>query len=225
MMRRDYILWLIEDLGRFLARLAFLRQSGKHDQARLEIDTMLTATIGLTLDEITAAEVELLPPLLGTDGAIDLRNITAVAAVLAEAGHVLELKGREGEMLEARVRALYLYLYALGDGAYRGEFDIPMRIGHLLEHLGEVLLTAEIYRMLIRYYESRENYGRAEDSLYNALEMETAERRRVIEEGMRFYERLQALGDERLILGGLPREEVTEGMAALRSLDEREQSQ
>ena len=69
-----------------------------------------------------------------------------------------------------------------------------MRIGHLLEHLGEVLLTAEIYRMLIRYYESRENYGRAEDSLYNALEMETAERRRVIEEGMRFYERLQALG-------------------------------
>ena len=87
------------------------------------------------------------------------------------------------------------------------------------ETIGEqtipVYLTSQMN--LISYYEKQGNYSGAEDSLWKSLDF-IGDHPQILERGKAFYETCRNQADTRLEKGGLPREEVEEG---LREINER----
>lgn len=76
--------------------------------------------------------------------------------------------------------------------------------------------------MLFHYYESSQEYGKAEDILLQRLDQDHDSHRSVVlDEGIAFYERLQEKSPEELTQGNLPLDEVLEGMAKIRALKDR----
>jgi len=65
---------------------------------------------------------------------------------------------------------------------------------------------------VFRYYERMGRYDRAEDVLYEILEVKPE----FSNEGVQFYERLLKRSDEELVKGNLPRDEVLEGMQEMK---------
>lgn len=100
-------------------------------------------------------------------------------------------------------------------------FDDALKVGEralnfsekAYEKLGEsslpVYLTSQMN--LISYYEKTTAYGDAEDCLWKAVDM-IGNHPQILERGQAFYETCRNQADARLEAGGLPREEVNEGL-------------
>jgi hypothetical protein len=70
-------------------------------------------------------------------------------------------------------------------------------------------MPAHIKFKLFQYYELVGVYGKAEDILYELIEMKYSD---ILAEAKSFYLRLLDKSDQELIDGHLPREEVQEGL-------------
>ncbi|MNL81461.1 hypothetical protein D3C87_2085890 [compost metagenome] len=72
-------------------------------------------------------------------------------------------------------------------------------------------LPSETEKLLLRYEEERGRYDLAENALYRLIDRSIIQP----EEAREFYERLLTLSPEQLDRGGLPLNEVQEGLAGL----------
>src|SRR5436189_2339204 len=105
MIRRDYILRMIEEFVRALARINAAKQKQSWDQARQEIEQELKQLFGGSFEQIeNSSETEILGRLIETDPAFVVKEKAAfLATLLKEAGDVALGKGDLD-----RARALHL---------------------------------------------------------------------------------------------------------------------
>jgi hypothetical protein len=75
-------------------------------------------------------------------------------------------------------------------------------------------LPLETQARLMQHYERTGEFAKAEDALFQMLEMEP-ENAPLLELGISFYRRLESQSDARLNDGNLPRAEVEAGLADL----------
>jgi len=215
MYKRDYILTLIEQYSRFVARLVFLRETARYDQAYSEIDHFLKEVFGLSLDDVLKMNDEAIVAHLSEQGGADIRGMVTLADILKEAGDLYARQEREGHASRAYIRALELNLHAIGDGSYDHSFDLPAKVDALLCRMADDDIPAPIRRKLFPFLERQRRYADAEDLLFDLI---SSGDRSVIAEGLAFYDRLMKLGDEELERGNLPRDEVREGQKELESI-------
>lgn len=124
--QRDYILRLIEQLGRALARIAGLASSGRYDEALEAIDDAEQELLGDQLRSLTRLDA--------TSASLMLHSHDRAlgwAHLLAERARVLTLSGQEERAQTVAQRALALYAAAEHRGATLSEADRSIR-----EHLG-----------------------------------------------------------------------------------------
>lgn len=88
-------------------------------------------------------------------------------------------------------------------------------IEELLRILAGTALPMPTTLLLFSYYERYGQYGKAEDTLFHVMDDNPAESE-IAELGLGFYDRLESMADDRLERGGLPRDEVREGLEQLK---------
>jgi tetratricopeptide (TPR) repeat protein len=208
MIRRDYIMRIVQEMAQVLARVIALKNRQEYDQAMREIGAALRqlqdAPSGTTgepsLDDWIA--------LCHQHGPAASGLMTAIAQLLAEQGEMLARQGREKAAHRADTLALGLTLDTLLSGETFVSAELLDRIDRLTELTWNSLTDGGVWKRLIGYYEARGRYAQAEDALFawratGDLASEPA--------GLAFFARLSALPDDELTRGNLPRAEVEEG--------------
>ncbi len=156
--RRDYIVRIIEEVGRLLARVTAKRRRGDSDDAALE-----TVVFGLQrLFEMDADQIFLLTPdqhyemLADTDPPEFARDrILLYAALNVEAGHVYARQQNRAMARATFTTALRFTLKAGAKYSAEGLPEYAPNIAELLAALGDEPLDAETARLVAEYSRGR----------------------------------------------------------------------
>jgi hypothetical protein len=221
MVNKDYILRLAERLGRFLARILFLQEANRQEEALILIDEAFRQATGLTTGLINSLPEETLLKILSPHGALNAELCFYVAALFKAEGDVYASLDKQNESYYRHLKALNLFLELfLHGGKSIDDLDLFPNIDDLVQRLEEFELPLPTNHRLFQYNEKAGRYARAEDVLFEMLEADSVPPD-LIAQGIAFYRRLMAKSDEELLLGNLSRAELREGLAQV----ERMQSQ
>jgi len=215
MIRRDYILRMIEEFVAALTRISSLKQGQQWTEAARNLEAEFKRLIGDGSKVESLSETELLARLMHDGPTHLLRDKTLMlVTLLKEAGDVAAAENRLDASRECYLKALHLLLDVLA----RGEvFECPEfvpKIEMLVTVLQPVRLPARTQAMLMQHYERTGEFAKAEDALFAVLEASPHDDA-LVKSGMAFYQRLLAQSDAALSAACLPRAEVEEGLKEL----------
>ena len=218
MIRRDYILRMLEELARAIARLNALKQDQRWSEASEELDEEFKKLVGGDVRTIARlSETDLQARLMQEGPTHALREKTLIlTTLLKEAGDIAIGENKLEEGCETYLKSLHLLLDVL---AREDPLEFPESIPKV-EMLVALLQTAPLpprtNALLMRHYESVGEFAKAEDALFAMLDADL-NNESILEFGRSFYHRLQAKTDSALEAGNLPRSEVEDGLKTLES--------
>lgn len=218
MIRRDYILRMIEEFTQALARIRSLKKGQRWNEANEELDGEFQKLIGNGAPAVARlSETDLLARLMQDGPTHLLRDKTLLlATLLAEAGDIATTAGQESEGRECYLKALHLLLEILSrDEVFECPEFVP-RVEFLREALRDAALPVRTLAMLMQHYERAGDFAKAEDALFAMLEIEP-DNAGILDFGIAFHERLLTHTDTALTAANLPRAEVQEGLGELQS--------
>ena len=218
MIRRDYILRMIEEFFRALSRIKSLKGAQQWREANAGIDEEFQRLMGMDAQAVAQlSETELLAHIVRGEPTLAVREKTLIlATLLKEAGDVLTEQGREDEGRTSYLKGLHLLLDTLGRGEVFESPQFVPKVQEFVMALGESVLPLETQARLMQHYELTGEFARAEDALFAMLDAEP-ENAPLLELGISFYRRLESQGDARLADGNLPRAEVEAGLVDLKA--------
>jgi hypothetical protein len=152
-----------------------------------------------------------------------------LADMLKARAAIFEAQGKPDECLTCYQKAFHFFydILIVKDSSVLQEFFTPETLqdrftamAEVVDHLIFYQLPEDIIFKLMNYYEQTELFSRAEDMLFEALDM-TEDEAPVIDQGITFYKRLRLKSEVELEAGNLPREEVEAGLKELLERGER----
>lgn len=217
MWHRDYILRMMAQFGQVLARMIGLKEVRQYKDVLLLTDETFKQLFGFGSKFITTIATDDLLAMLKPGGVLDAEACIMIATLLKQEGEVYEEEQENDEAIRRYYKSLQLLLeaYRVAPGTELKEYydQIP----ELLEKLEEYDLPIAAKKHLLYYYETTGQYAQAEDVLFDLLENNPDPA--IIEQGEKFYLRLQEKTDFMLQAGNLMRHEVDEGLARLREME------
>jgi hypothetical protein len=219
MIRRDYILRMIEEFVRALARINEQKRNQLWHEAETSLEDQAKRLTGTDLATIvTLTDTELLGSLLQTgDFQAQTEKAFILARVLIEAAEVADAENREESSRAFRLKALHLVLHtALRTEVFEWPEFVPT-IDLLLQRFVRAQLPVHTQALLMQHFERTGQFAKAEDALYVLLEL-APDNPALRELGISFYHRLLDQPDAALESGELPRSEVEFGLAEIRNL-------
>jgi len=205
---------MAEKIGRSLAIILGLRQYNQHEEALIYIDDLLLKTVGLTSRFINSLSDETLVTTISPLGVLNADACLWIAALLKAEGDIYEEDlDKTTESYYRYQKSLSLFLAAILHEHIPTDADLYQDIEQLLKKLEDYELPPPLKSKLFAYYELSGQYARAEDTLFDLMEI--GNNREMVESGRAFYTRLLAKSDADLQAGNLAREEIDEGLAQL----------
>lgn len=214
MLRRDYLVRMIEDMTEILGKVFALKQEKKTVEARTELDELYKRQFRLNSQLLGTLAAKDIVQMFRTGGEIEADKLQSLARLLKEEGELLISSGERDEGISRWMKSLHLYLTSALSGADRSLWDWENKIAELRPLLKEYRLPAETGVLVFRYEEQEGRFDQAENVLFRLLEDGELSK----DEGIAFYQRLLQLPPERLEAGGLPPDEVREGLAELKAV-------
>lgn len=216
MIRRDYLLRQIEQFVDVLMRITGLTKAGRWEEASAEANSQFKALAGKDVTELLRmSDTELVARLVEGETSFGIQDkIFMVARLFKENGDILRAQTRIEESDACYLKGLHLLLDAIANEPTAPRPDFVPSVEAFVIALHDSSLSLETNAMLMRHYEQFQEYGRAEDNLFNMIDAEPGNVE-LLDFGIGFYERLLRLDDEALELGNLPRAEVKAGLAEL----------
>lgn len=208
-MHQDYVLRMIQQMTSFLTRVLRLHGEGESEQALVEITHAYGRMAGLPASLVHGLSEEDLINLMTSQGQLNADRVLALAELLREEGHIYEDLDRFEEAYPRYLKALRLYLEAMLDMDDLRASDIP-GIDEVIERLDGYDLTPGVRDRLLPYLEVAGQFDRAENVLVHWVETDGDRASRVSLES--YYRRLLTKSDAELMVGGLTRAEVREGL-------------
>lgn len=212
MFSRDYLIRLIEEMSSVLGKVFGLRQENKLTEAEWEIDDLYQRRFRLSGPLIQKLTPEDLITMFTFNRVLEADRVQGVALLLKEQALIDAARQQADLAAKRRMKALHLLVYADLYGAPVKWVKTREEIAELIAQLHGMPISAALHRLLWTYYENIGNYAKAEDHLFHLRSCEPLIR----DEGVAFYERLLQLEDPILLAGGLPREELEQGLAILK---------
>jgi hypothetical protein len=221
MIRRDYIVRMIGEMGRALAQIRALRQGGRSDAARemIEAECKKLAAMGVT-GILSLSDTELVARVSEGELAqsVHLRTL-AVVTLLREAAEVANSENRTGEAGQIYLKALHLLLEVLSHEDAETFPEFVPGVEAIVTSMQGKPLPLETLASLMRHYESTGQLSKAEDALFSMVDASGADPT-VVGFGRDFYERILRRTDTALESGNLPRVEAQQGFAELERLSQ-----
>jgi len=215
MIRRDYILRLIEEFAEALARIRALKKERRIGEAALLTEEEFKRITGLDSESVLKlSETELLAKLIQDEPLHAVREkMFFLTTLLKETGDIAAAEGRSGASRACYLKGLHLLLDSLarGDGFEQPEF-VP-KVDLFVGALDEIPLPTNV--QLMEHYERTGQFAKAEDALFAILDADPRNTA-ALEFGISFYDRLLGQTDTQLNDGNLPRPEVESALAELR---------
>jgi len=210
MIRNDYIMRLIEQFVRILSELISKQKSLTTEQIYTELDKAAINYLSLDLELLNKMTwTELLHFFTHNEERDAARCYIAAEMILTYA----YLNKRHMDIPEPRIKALALYLEAITTSPELQKSEYFNKVNDVLEKVSAVEIPEDLKLILFRFYELTNEYGRAENILFELTELAIPDLEKI---GIDFYQRLLKLSDQELAAGNLPREEVQEGMQTFR---------
>jgi tetratricopeptide (TPR) repeat protein len=208
MIRRDYILRTVAEMAQVLARVISLKNRQEYDRALKEINTALRKLRDDS--DNTAMEFSLTDwiALCRKHEQAASRLMIAVGDLLKEQGDMLAAQDKPDGSAKSRALALGLILEGLLSGEMFVTAELLGKVEELFDQVRSTLSDSEVWRRLVRYFEARGRFARAEDTLFAWL---AAGDLAAMTEGFSFYQRLGQQSDTILEQGDLPRAELEQG--------------
>jgi hypothetical protein len=211
---QDYIKRMIEQFGEFLLALKQLLAEDRRAQAREQLDAAYRALLGMDATFIRQAPDDYLLLACGMAQVGDLDKALALGDLLAADGDWHAMEGDDETAQACYRKATRLLIETLLRQPFGTSAAYVEKIDALIEKLEHDGLPFDLRERLFRYHERVGRYADAEDDLFDLLAA-WPDDPGLLEAGIAFYERLLALKDHELLLGGLPRDEVLAGLAEL----------
>jgi hypothetical protein len=214
LINKDYILRLAERMGRELAILLGLCQREKYQEALIYIDDLVLRMSGFTSRSINALSEDLLLKALSPLGILNVEACLWIAIMLKAEGQIYEDQGNTNESYYRYLKSLHLFLTALHNEPIEDHTQFSTEIRELLVKLEDYELPNSLKKQLFWHYEYSGQYAKAEDTLFELLEIHPTDQE-LRAQGIAFYKRLLAKSDADLQTGQFSRPEVYEGIGQL----------
>ncbi len=216
MIRRDYILRMLEEFFEVLSRLNKFKRGQLWKEARGTLDEQFQKLIGADASaSLKLSETELMARLIRGEPTQAVREKTRMlTALLKESGDIAAAEGRAEESRAAYLTGLHLLLETLAQGEESDTPDFVPRVDAFLAAWGDAPLPLSSQALLMQHYERTGQFAKAEDALFAMVENQPRPPG-LREFGAAFYERLQRQSDSSLAAGNLPRPELQAGLKQL----------
>ena len=210
MIQKDYIMRMIEQLSVVLMKILFNKETKNYTQALLEIDSAYENLLGLNPDYIKAISEGEIVGMLESNGSIDAEKPIIIAELLREEAEIKELEnGLNDNVLYIFFKSFYIYVEAIIYDSRYNQKEYLKKLDKIVEKIIKYELPNQIQFKLFQYYEIIGYFGKAEDILYELIDLKYPN---ILFECKSFYLRLLNKSDEELLSGNLPRNEVNEGL-------------
>lgn len=211
MLRKDYLVRMIEEMTDVLSKVFQLKQQNKLLEAQWELDELYKRQFRLNSSLLGTISAKDITDLFRHGEELEADKLQSLARLLQEEADLYNGTGNLDEGVSRWMKSLHLYLTASLNNAERSLWDIDGEVEQLLSHLRKYRLPLDTERLLFKYEEEIGAFDQAENVLYRLLEAKAI----AIEDASAFYERLLGLDPKLLEEGGLPLEEVKEGLEEL----------
>jgi len=213
MLRRDYILAMIQQAAEALARIDRFKKDRQWATARQSVDAELEQLVGVNARTVSQlSETELLARVIRGESTLAVKEKTLfVSALLKEAGDVAVAQDKLEEGRDCYLKGLQLLLDALSEPDVREFPEFTPEVEMFAIALADEPLPLRTAGSLMQHYERTGQFAKAEDTLYSMIE-DQPDNRDLLDFGIGFYKRLLSKSDDALIVGNLPREEVELGL-------------
>lgn len=208
MLRRDYLMRMVEEMTEMIGKIFDLKQQRKTIEALWELDEWYQRQFRLNSSLLGSISAKDIVELFRSGGILEGDQLQSLARMLREEGDVYLISGGLDEGITRHMKALHLYLEAHLNGADRKLWNIDGEIRELLGLLQGYRLTNDTERLLLQYEEGQGRFDLAENALFRLLRSDGI----TMIEATSFYERLLQLDSNELEQGGLPLVEVREGL-------------
>jgi hypothetical protein len=217
MIRRDYILRMVEEFFEALRKIRALKKGERWEAASSALDAEFEKLVGAGPQAVARLSgVELLARLSEGEPTQVVRQKTLIlTSLLGEAGDIATAGAQIAESREYYIKALDLLLDTL---SREGVFEFPEfvpKVEALVSALADVPLPNATNAMLMQYYERTGCFDKAENALFAMLDSDPGNTA-ILDFGIMFYQRIRTSSDAALVSGNLPRAEVEAGLAELR---------
>lgn len=218
MIRRDYILRMIEEFIQALSRIRELKGERRVQESAALLDEEFKRLVGCAPEVVSRlSETELLAKLIhGEPTQVVHTKTLLLTTLLKEAGDIAAAQQRMETSRDCYLKGLHLLLDTLARGEPSEGAEFVPKVEAFAAALRVFPLPVRTRAGLMEHYERTGQYARAEDELFAMLEAEP-DQADLVEFGSAFYERLKAQSDGALIDGNLPRRELEAGQAELRA--------
>jgi hypothetical protein len=218
MIRRDYILRMIEEFIQALSRIRALKKDRLWPEASASLDEEFKRLIGEGAGGVIGlSQTELVAQLIrGEPTQVVHTKTLLLVTLLQEAGDLATQQERPEGARACYLKGLHLLLYSLAAGEVHELPEFVPRLEVFVNSLKETPLPVETNALLMQHYARVGDFARAEDALFAMLEAEP-QNPRLLKFGIAFYRRLELQSDASLESGNLPRAEVEAGLADLRN--------
>jgi hypothetical protein len=215
---QDYIKRMLEQFGEFLLALKALMREDRQEEAREQLNLAYKEALGLDPEFVRNAPNDYLILSAGQSRVGDVDKSLVLADLLAMDGDWHALAGDDDTAATCYAKAMNV----LAESVLRQPFGVAKE--HI-ERVAELETKIEHYDppfdtrgRMFRLHERIGQFAAAEDDLYHLLDMSEGDDELIghtTDLGIAFYQRLLPLKDHELMLGGLPRSEVQEGLEDL----------
>ncbi|RIX50861.1 hypothetical protein D3P08_19405 [Paenibacillus nanensis] len=211
MFQRDYFMRMINQMTEALGQVMGLRKQMKQEEALLVLDELLDKHFRLSSKLIRSLSDEDLMKMMTTNGIVDTNQLQAIAILMKQEALLHGELGRETEFYAMCVRSLRLFIRLSLMKAEPTIVEPDGEIEELLELTRSYELPVPAKRLLMAWYESKGRYDQLENVMFELVEA----RALPAADAALVYDRLLALDDEELAAGGLPRDEIRQGLEEL----------
>ncbi len=212
MIERDFFMRQISLLAQALAKVLFHKKKYEYPQAKKEIDGACKSLLGVGSDFVRQFSDVQLIEMFGKDVETTGVKYYILGLLLKEEAEIHHGENHEEESLLCFEKSLSLLLSAFNNRGAPIEPEHPAKINEVVHHLQVGDVPANVKEKLFAFYEFTGRYDKAEDVLFDLVAYDAQS----IERGMEFYGRLLKKSEEDLTNGGLPRNEVIDGMRSLK---------